>query len=1334
MFYRFKKALTTVLAAFAVISAAVGLNLFRTDALKAGAEGQWTGYTASVEDGVTVYTSPSSSVSSPSKLEYSATTGDCDAISFSMRTNKSWNSQVEAHLSFYMETDGGVIGFKIMNYWKAVRIEFYDDNGETHIIKDAANYADNGGGRWLNTTQWYDFTIVFSETTLEFYVGDTRCNICANFGAYDVSDVKCYFGAWGCSPSIKNIELFKRTDVENDDWFGEYTVSEENGETVYTATGAANAVKDLYYVGNTGDNNVLEFDFRPNAAFGGYDLSHITAYICCYPHEYIGFRFMNYWNASRIIVLKDGAENKIAEAKYVPMNEFIEGWTDQNTWYNVKVYFSDQYMITMVDGYISSVIHHAHGYPLSNKPIIIGNWGHNASVKNISLRKEDVSGTEIGYMDLEFHNESSVSVLTATGGEVGFDDGCAVFDVTDNDATLKVNVCQTTFGSYAADLHIRNSVLIRLKNLTDAKTLTMGIRSSLNSTLLTKTVDLIEGDDFNTYLVNFSSYAPRGYLAELTITPDGVNSGSVVIDAISFEREDNFYDYAGEITSCTADKVKKTVTVTGKVKQKYADRTVTVYTTPVKNFTERLDVEGVNAVALVRPKADGTFKAEFSLYENDGFNRLSMLFIVACDGMKLSKAFRIENYRDFIENPYAFELPALTVRITDAPFNAVGDSFTDDTDAIQAAIDHVSSMGGGTVIVPGDTAIEGGRRYMLTHIKIKDNVELRIEKGAVLWQSPRYEDYKYDVLFGHDYISDSMWPHACNVNYPLILMKDATNVRLTGGGVIRLMDWGMNAEDPVAVVSPNTGNNCPNVIHVAPIYVNNCENIEISDLTILHTNNWHITTTYARNMCVMNMTMKEASCANSDGIALASTHYAFIARNLLYSNDDSITLLDDYGDPRRSSWWNSFDETGYDLSLHDAEICYNNFWGGLGYAFIPWGSGCPDYDRVGVKNLVMHDNFISGFQDIGSWSDNPFYGTSKYTSYNFNEVNDASPVYNIYMYNNRYSGVYCDLSWAQAERAKAYSANFITDAPYECSSEFLNGSFERDMRFDDETEFTSGLSYWTFTSYGGSADTVARGTKTKKASLTGNSHVVTDYAACVTGGGALWQGLYLKKGVYTFTGSYLGNNVSIFVGRSEMRYTPSDDYSFVVIGSKALAASSDYALASITFAVDVDGVYALGFTAEQGEFYFDDCFVAANDDGNEALSSVYAAIEEAETVDASIYTAESLYAFNAAVETLRALTFGAVDSVSEYYSAVEGYERAFAALETISEEPSDSSSQSSEVGPASSSAKENEASKADTEPSGGCGGTVTSSAIITLLIVFSATLLCIRKKRKNADN
>ena len=72
----------------------------------------------------------------------------------------------------------------------------------------------------------------------------------------------------------------------------------------------------------------------------------------------------------------------------------------------------------------------------------------------------------------------------------------------------------------------------------------------------------------------------------------------------------------------------------------------------------------------------------------------------------------------------------------------------DDTRAIQSAIDEVYQPGGGTVILPGEPENPYGRRYIVTHLVLKDNVELRIEHGAVLWQSPRIEEYQYEAVYG----------------------------------------------------------------------------------------------------------------------------------------------------------------------------------------------------------------------------------------------------------------------------------------------------------------------------------------------------------------------------------------------------------------------------------------------------------------------------------------------------------------------------------------------------------------------------------------------------------
>ncbi len=63
-------------------------------------------------------------------------------------------------------------------------------------------------------------------------------------------------------------------------------------------------------------------------------------------------------------------------------------------------------------------------------------------------------------------------------------------------------------------------------------------------------------------------------------------------------------------------------------------------------------------------------------------------------------------------------------------------------------------------MIPGDGSVYG-KRYIVTNIDVKSNVELYIDGGAVLWQSPREADYKYKPARGHDVsIPGVNWTHA----------------------------------------------------------------------------------------------------------------------------------------------------------------------------------------------------------------------------------------------------------------------------------------------------------------------------------------------------------------------------------------------------------------------------------------------------------------------------------------------------------------------------------------------------------------------------------------------
>lgn len=109
-------------------------------------------------------------------------------------------------------------------------------------------------------------------------------------------------------------------------------------------------------------------------------------------------------------------------------------------------------------------------------------------------------------------------------------------------------------------------------------------------------------------------------------------------------------------------------------------------------------------------------------------------------------------------------------------FGAKGNGKSDSTEAINKAITHCNEQGGGVVVVP-----EG--RYLSGTIHLKSNVELRLEKGAVLMgvEDPKqYTGYvcrregfeKYKVAYAE------YW------NHTFILGVGCRNVAITGDGVI----------------------------------------------------------------------------------------------------------------------------------------------------------------------------------------------------------------------------------------------------------------------------------------------------------------------------------------------------------------------------------------------------------------------------------------------------------------------------------------------------------------------------------------------------------------------
>jgi hypothetical protein len=207
-----------------------------------------------------------------------------------------------------------------------------------------------------------------------------------------------------------------------------------------------------------------------------------------------------------------------------------------------------------------------------------------------------------------------------------------------------------------------------------------------------------------------------------------------------------------------------------------------------------------------------------------------------------------------------------------------------DSVGIQKAIDLAAGRGGGTVVVPPG-------RYLIGPLELRSHVRLHLEPGAILYGSPRLEDYavseggslpRYTLGNGFNRESEGL-----TRNYRrLISAHQAKNFGITGEGCIC-------AQSPAFVIpwlNARSGNLQELHRPQDTILFFQCEDVFLRDFSLFDTPAWSMVMDTCRGIRISGITLRAFEIINSDGIDLVNSSDATISDCHIHCTDDAICL------------------------------------------------------------------------------------------------------------------------------------------------------------------------------------------------------------------------------------------------------------------------------------------------------------------------------------------------------------------------------------------------------------------------------------------------------------
>ena len=240
-------------------------------------------------------------------------------------------------------------------------------------------------------------------------------------------------------------------------------------------------------------------------------------------------------------------------------------------------------------------------------------------------------------------------------------------------------------------------------------------------------------------------------------------------------------------------------------------------------------------------------------------------------------------------------------------FGAIGDNKTLNTVAIQLAIDECHKNGGGRVL------IENGE-YVSGTLHFKSNVELYIDRSAILVGSKEIEDYPENDV---KHVDSKMLPRGRNACF--ILADECENIAISGMGKIycsgeNFVEKAENYYMPYKRVDKPTP---PRVV-----FFTGCKNVKIVDgFYVNETAGWTFWIHDCDYVNIHGVTVEcELDMPNNDGIHINSSRNVCVSDCNLTCSDDTLVVRANNASLREKKVCENVSITNCNLHSHAAGI------------------------------------------------------------------------------------------------------------------------------------------------------------------------------------------------------------------------------------------------------------------------------------------------------------------------------------------------------------------------------------------------------------------------------